>query len=52
LAPRIVRAVLASGLRVYYDPITGRGMGVVNFAWSRLALELAHPDPAASRSYL
>jgi hypothetical protein len=52
MARRIVRAILAGGVREYYDPLTGRGMGAADFAWSTLALELAHPDPAASRSYL
>ncbi len=45
-------ATLASGLREYYDPYTGRGMGAPSFAWSALAVELADPDPAAAVSYL
>jgi hypothetical protein len=52
MAGRVVAAVLKSGLREYYDPATGAGMGAQNFAWSALALELADPDPAAVRSYL
>ncbi len=52
MARRVARAVLASGLREYYDPLTGRGMGAENFAWSTLVLELADPDPAASTSHL
>jgi hypothetical protein len=52
LARRIAGAVLSSGLREYYDPFTGRGMGAHRFAWSSLALELADPDPAAASSYL
>ena len=46
-------AVAASGLREYYDPFTGRGMGAVDFAWSTLILELLATDMApAARSYL
>ncbi|MGE5617577.1 MAG: MGH1-like glycoside hydrolase domain-containing protein [Candidatus Woesearchaeota archaeon] len=52
LARRVVGAMLASGLREYYDPYTGRGMGARSFAWSALAVELADPDPAAASSYL
>jgi hypothetical protein len=52
MARRVVRAVLASGLREYYDPFTGRGMGAHDFAWSALALELGDPDPSAANSYL
>ncbi len=52
MAGRVARAVLTHGLREYYDPITGEGMGACDFAWSALALELADPDPAAVRSHL
>ena len=52
MAARVVATVLKSGLREYYDPVTGAGMGAHDFAWSALALELADPDPAAARSYL
>ena len=41
-----------SGLREYYDPFTGKGMGTVSFAWSTLAIEIAAPDPRAGSSYL
>jgi hypothetical protein len=34
------------GLREYYDPYTGGGMGARDFAWSALALELADPESA------
>ena len=33
-------AVLGAGLREYYDPRTGAGMGARDFAWSTLVLEL------------
>jgi hypothetical protein len=52
LARRVTGAVRRSGLREYYDPYTGRGMGASSFAWSALAIELADPDPAAASSYL
>jgi hypothetical protein len=40
LAARVTGAVMREGLREYYDPYTGAGMGVTDFAWSALALEL------------
>ncbi len=52
MAQRLVRAVMAEGLREYYDPMTGRGMGAPSFAWSALVMELADPDFLAARSYL
>jgi hypothetical protein len=52
LAQQIGATVLAHGLREYYDPYSGRGMGAPEFAWSSLALEMVDPDPAAAGSYL
>jgi hypothetical protein len=52
LAHRVLGAVASSGLREYYDPYTGAGMGAPNFAWSALARELADPDPGAASSHL
>jgi glycogen debranching enzyme len=52
LARRVLGAVAASGLREYYDPMTGAGMGARDFAWSALALELIAGDPGARTSYL
>jgi Mannosylglycerate hydrolase MGH1-like glycoside hydrolase domain len=40
LARAITEAVSREGLREFYDPGTGRGMGAQEFAWSALALEL------------
>src|SRR5437588_5795900 len=34
LAERVAGAVAARGLREYYSPYSGRGMGAVDFAWS------------------
>jgi hypothetical protein len=52
LTQRLCEAVAAAGLREYYDPFTGRGMGAVDFGWSALVLELLEPDPVAAQSYL
>jgi hypothetical protein len=52
LADRLATAVEAAGLREYYDPYTGEGMGATNFAWSTLVMELLEPDSRAHRSYL
>jgi len=52
LARAIEGAVLKSGLREFYDPHDGRGMGATSFAWSTLALELLDQDPGARSSHL
>jgi hypothetical protein len=52
LARRLGAAVIANGLREYYNPYTGRGMGAPDFAWSALTLELVDPAPAAGSSYV
>jgi hypothetical protein len=50
---RLVPVVEREGLREYYDPLTGEGLGAREFAWSSLILEMADPDlAAAARSYL
>jgi hypothetical protein len=41
LAAGVTRTVAAEGLREFYDPFSGHGMGAQDFAWSALALELA-----------
>jgi hypothetical protein len=45
-------AVAHRGLREYYGPYDGRGMGSRDFAWSTLILEMLEPHPAAAGSYL
>ena len=40
MAHRLVRTVEAEGLREYYDPYTGRGMGARHFSWSALIMEM------------
>jgi Mannosylglycerate hydrolase MGH1-like glycoside hydrolase domain len=52
LAARVAGMVTASGLREYYNPYTGAGMGAVDFAWSSLAIELLEPAPRAAASYV
>jgi glycogen debranching enzyme len=53
LATRIGSAIKHSGLREYYNPFTGGGLGAVDFAWSSLVMEMLAADPAeAARSYL
>jgi hypothetical protein len=52
LADGVIAAVAREGLREYYDPRTGRGMGAKDFAWSALVAELANPEDEALTSYL
>jgi hypothetical protein len=52
LARRIASTIESAGLHEYYNPYTGEGLGVPEFAWSALALEIVDPDPAAASSYL
>ncbi|HEU5062130.1 MAG TPA: hypothetical protein VFT79_03130 [Solirubrobacterales bacterium] len=46
LAAGVIGAVAREGLREYYDPRNGRGLGAKDFAWSALVAELADPPPA------
>jgi hypothetical protein len=52
LARRVLGAVAGAGLREYYDPTTGAGMGAPDFAWSSLAAEFVVCDPRARHSYV
>jgi hypothetical protein len=52
VAARVAGAVAEQGLREYYHPRTGAGMGSLNFAWSALVLEMLEPDASAASSYL
>ncbi len=52
LAHGIERAVLESGLREFYNPHDGTGMGARDFAWSSLAIELLDRDDGARSSHL
>jgi hypothetical protein len=46
LADGLIAAVEREGLREYYDPRTGKGLGAKDFAWSALIAEMADPNPA------
>jgi hypothetical protein len=52
MASRLIGAVEREGLREYYDPRTGKGLGAKDFAWSALIAELANPDSTIANSYL
>jgi glycogen debranching enzyme len=43
LAGGLAEAILREGLREYYDPFTGAGMGARDFGWSTLILEMISP---------
>jgi hypothetical protein len=45
LANGVIAAAAREGLREYYDPRDGRGLGARDFAWSALVAELADPRP-------
>jgi hypothetical protein len=45
LADNLIATVAREGLREYYDPRTGKGLGAKDFAWSALIAEMADPDP-------
>ncbi len=44
MVERLAAAVRSAGLREYYNPYTGQGMGAVDFAWSALLLEMMDPQ--------
>ena len=46
LADGVIAAVAREGLREYYDPRNGTGLGAKDFTWSALVAELAEPQPA------
>ncbi len=52
MAAGLINAVAREGLREYYDPRTGVGLGAQQFAWSALIAELLEPDRGAAASYL
>ncbi|MDX6635697.1 MAG: hypothetical protein QOF06_1900 [Solirubrobacterales bacterium] len=45
LAGGVIGAAAREGLREYYDPRNGKGLGARDFAWSTLIAELADPKP-------
>jgi len=52
LAGGLGAAIKSEGLREYYDPYDGSGMGATDFGWSSLIIEMLDPDPRAATSYL
>jgi len=46
------QAVLSEGVREYYGPRDGRGLGAREFAWSTLLVEMTDLDPSARTSYM
>jgi hypothetical protein len=52
MAGALTDAVSREGLREYYDPRTGAGLGATDFAWTSLVMEMADPDPAAITSHV
>jgi len=46
LASGVIAAAAREGLREYYDPRNGKGLGAKDFAWSALIAELADPPPS------
>jgi hypothetical protein len=52
LAARVGETIVRHGLREYYHPYTGAGMGAGDFGWSSLVLELTEPDERTATSYL
>jgi transcriptional regulator with XRE-family HTH domain len=52
MANRLGAIVAREGLREYYDPFTGEGLGAQDFGWTSLVLELADPGSGAGSSYL
>ena len=45
LSDGVIGAVAREGLREYYDPRNGKGLGAKDFAWSALVAEMADPRP-------
>ena len=45
MVSRLSETVLREGLREYYNPLTGEGLGATDFAWTSLILEMADPAP-------
>ena len=48
LAERTIRMMAASGVREFYDPLTGEGQGAPDFGWSTLVLDLIAAERGAA----
>ena len=44
LARRTVAMLAQSGIREFYNPFTGAGLGAVDFGWTTLALDMIHTE--------
>ena len=44
LARRTVKMLAQSGIREFYNPFTGAGLGAVDFGWTTLALDMIHTE--------
>jgi len=44
LKERTLRMVDKGGVREYYNPLTGEGLGAADFGWSSLVIDLIHRD--------
>lgn len=44
LAKRTVQMVSRGGMREFFNPFTGEGLGAVNFGWTALVLDLIHAE--------
>jgi glycogen debranching enzyme len=44
LARRTVAMLARSGIREFFNPYTGAGLGAVDFGWSTLALDMIHTE--------
>jgi hypothetical protein len=52
MAEALAITVTRQGLREYYEPRSGEGLGATDFAWTSLICELTDPAPGAARAYL
>ena len=48
MATRLAETIRAGGVREYYDPLTGEGLGATDFAWTTLIMEMTDADPHAA----
>ncbi|HWC87242.1 MAG TPA: hypothetical protein VG388_11935 [Solirubrobacteraceae bacterium] len=52
LVRRLAAAIAVARLREYYNPLSGAGMGAVDFGWSALIADMLARDERAATSYL
>ena len=49
MASALATTVMREGLREYYDPRDGTGLGATDFAWTSLVLEMTDPSPSIGK---